>query len=107
MAISSMRGGAGAGRGDNPHYQGNKVNAFSAKTRNAEPTKDDGSKGSKASWDVKNNATSPAGETMGQVKKTYKDSRKAGMSPDQSRLQAVVGAGNNYSMKTDHDGKAW
>ena len=72
MAIIKHRGYAG-GRGDDPHYQGTKVNAFSAKTRNSEPTKENMAGGSKASYDVKNNATSPAGETMGQVKGKYKE----------------------------------
>ncbi len=106
MGMSKMRGGNGAGRGYNAHYQGTKVNAFSAQTRNAEPSKDDGSLGSKASYDVKNNAKAPAGATMGQVKKTYKSARKDGFTPDQSRQQAVMSAGPDYTMKTDYKGDA-
>lgn len=101
-----VRGGSGAGRGYNPHYQGTKVNAFSAKTRNAEPSEDDGSKGSKASYDIKNNATSPAGETMGQVRGVYKSARKAGLNPDHARSVAITNTGDNYSMKTDYKGNA-
>lgn len=90
-----------------PRYQGTKVNAFSAKTRKSEPSEDDGSKGSKASYDVKNNATSPAGETMGQVRGVYKSARKAGLKPDHARSVAITNTGDNYSMRTDYKGKAW
>lgn len=90
-----------------PRYQGTKVNAFSAKTRKSEPSKENLAAGSKASYDVKNNATSPAGETMGQVRGVYKSARKAGLNPDMSRTVAVTNTGDNYSMRTDYEGKAW
>lgn len=90
-----------------PRYQGTKVNAFSAKTRKSEPSKENLAGGSKASYDVKNNATSPAGETMSQVKGKYKEARKAGFHPDSARTQAVTSTGDNYRMASDYKGKAW
>jgi hypothetical protein len=125
-----QRGGAGAGRGDNAHGV-TQVNAFSATTRKAAPigqaqyssdmasgTSPALSNGSQASYNVQNAATHAPGEGMSQVRSTYKESRKAGMSPDASRgaalnpysYQSGSGPGGNVgptiSMATDYKGNA-
>lgn len=93
--------------GHQPRYQGSKVHAYSAQTRNAAPNAENGAMGSKATYDVKNNPTSPAGATIGQVRSDYKASRQAGFTPDQARLQAVTNTGDNYRIASDYKGQAW
>lgn len=96
---------------------GGTVGMFSAKTRKATPlTKDETnaatkagkspetSRGSQASYRVSNNATSAAGETMGQLRSDYKQARKSGLSPDTARGQAIGKAGSNAKMNKDYKG---
>lgn len=112
---STQRGGNGAGRGDAPYGLTDKVYAYSASTRNADPSTDadlpSTAKGSQASFRVMNNATSAQGTTMGNVRSTYKAARQGGMSPDAARGVAVTGAGNygpgaggNAQLATDYKG---
>ena len=126
----TQRGGADAGRGDDAHGV-TQVNAFSANTRKAAPIGQDQynsdmasgtspaiSNGSQASYNVQNAATHAPGEGMSQVRSTYRESRKAGMSPDASRgaalnpysYQSGSGPGGNVgpsiSMATDFKGNA-
>jgi len=81
---------------------GGTVYAFSAKTRKAAPATHeennarraagqlpDAASGSKAAYRVMNAPMEGYGATMGSVKSTYRQARKAGFSPDDSRMQAL------------------
>lgn len=120
MAIKgTIRGGSGAGRGDNANSAS--VYRYSAKTRNATPaTKEEmkadiaqgktpqSSKGSKASYTVSNGAFQNPGQGMADVRSTYKQARKSGMSADDARGQALTsynhaGAGHGPDIKPKTD----
>lgn len=116
MAINnSIRGGSGAGRGDNPHST--VMNRFSANTRKAAPEAGTAN-GSQTSFEVRNTGGLAAGEGAAMVRSKYKESRKAGMSPDDARGAALnsysySGAttpnaqqGPDIKMATDYSGKA-
>lgn len=91
--------GAGAGRGDSPYTR---VNAVSAATRKAAPlTKEEddaltaqgksapASYGSQTSYDVSNAGGHAPGQGMSMVRDSYRQQRKAGMTPDQARQHAT------------------
>jgi hypothetical protein len=94
------------------------VGAYSAATRKATPlskeeqqasikqgVSPDTSKGSQTAYQVRNNAMSGYGETMGQVKSDYKTSRKQGFTPDQARGIAVGYGQGDTKMVTDAYGE--
>lgn len=81
---------------------GGTVYAYSAKTRNSAPVTGqeysssiaagqtpNTAKGSKAAYRVANASTKEYGATMNSVKSNYRQARKSGFSPDDSRLQAL------------------
>jgi hypothetical protein len=80
-------------RGDNPHegvqHGVTNVNRFSANTRKAAPEAGT-AKGSQASYSVTNSGGQAQGEGMGQVRAKYKEMRKGGLSPDESRGMATT-----------------
>lgn len=98
----TQRGGADAGRGDNPHGV-TKVNLYSAKTRKE-------GHGKQTSMDV---STGDQGGDMSNVRGKYRQMRKAGLSPDASRASALNPYGHsaenrpNIQMSTDASGNAW
>jgi hypothetical protein len=81
---------------------GGTVYAYSAKTRNSAPVTGqeysssiaagqapNTAKGSKAAYRIANASTKEYGATMNSVKSNYRQARKSGFSPDDSRLQAL------------------
>ena len=97
----TQRGGADAGRGDDPHGV-TSVNRFSATTRKAAPvTKEEYhdsiskgiappvANGSQTSYSVTNSGGLGKGEGMSMVRSKYRESRQAGMSPDDARGAAL------------------
>ena len=114
---NTQRGGAGAGRGDDPHGV-TRVNRFSATTRKGMNPDAGAASGSQASSDVRNTGGLDAGEGMSMVRSKYKESRKAGLSPDDARGAALnplsysglTGPGGkqgpDIKMATDYKGDA-
>lgn len=90
-----------------------KVYNYSAATRNSQPTPENRAGGSQASQEVTNGAFQGPGEGMAQVRSTYRQSRKAGFSPDGAREQALFnrsnysgsGHGPTMNMYTDYQGR--
>ena len=93
---------------------GGSVYGYSAATRKATPLTSEeyhgainrgetpqSSRGSQAQYKVANNATAAKGETFGNVRSDYRAARTAGLSPDDSRAQAIAKSGG----KMTHDYK--
>jgi len=99
------RGPNGSSRGDDTHGVTN-VNAYSASTRKAAPEAGT-AKGSQAAYSVTNGAFQGPGEGMQQVRSKYKESRKAGFSPDGAREQAISGRYNSGGHGPTTKFKVW
>ena len=88
-----------------------KVYNYSAATRNSQPTPENRAGGSQASQEVTNGAFQGPGEGMKMIRDKYRQSRKAGFSPDGAREQTLSGRygsgghGPTTKMYTDYQGR--